>query len=91
MNKQEIEELDALEPDHFDSRELVALRWARSFLRENGKPNAAMQAQFEDTFSPEERELITATVKGAFITNLTSNAVRLWLERLSSLLKRGTG
>ncbi len=83
--------MDTLDPDRFDPRELVALQWTRSFFQENGKPNIGIQGLFETTLTPEEQELIAAAVKGIFVVNLTSNTVRLWLERLISLLKRRVG
>lgn len=71
-----------MQPERFDSREWVALAWTRSLLRGNGRPDAALQERFEDTFTPDEQELVKAAVKGIFVVNLTSNTVRLWLERL---------
>ncbi len=81
LTKEQVADLDKLDPGDFEPRELAALRWARSLLRGDGKPDSAIQAQFESALTPEEQVLVKAAVKGMFIVNLTSNTIRHLLEQ----------
>ena len=88
LSKQQIADLEALDRSDFDSREWVALAWTRAFFTGNGKVDAALGEKLEAVFSPKERRLIQSAVKGMFISNLTSNTVRLGLARLRTFLDR---
>jgi len=88
LEQQQVADLEELDRSQFDPREWVALTWTRAFLTGNGKVDAALQAEFEAAFSPQERRLIQSAVKGMFISNLTSNTVRLGLARLRVVLSR---
>ncbi len=81
LTKEQVADLDELDPGNFEPRELAALRWTRSLLRGDGKATAAIRAEFDNAFTPEEQVLVKAAVKGMFLVNLTSNTIRHWLEK----------
>lgn len=90
LSREQIEDLEELDPGKFEPGQWVALCWTRSFFRENGNPNAAIQARFEDTFNSVEQDLIRAAVKSMFVFNLTSNTARRWLQRFRVLLSQAS-
>ncbi len=51
-------------------------------------PSLAVRERFEKAFEPREQELIKATMKAMFISNLTTNTLRLWLENLRRRFRR---
>jgi len=86
-----VNDLVDLDPDIFDRREYVALRWVRSFLTTPEGVPVEIDEEFCAEFTPEERTHVIASMKGMFIFNLLVNTQRYLTAKLRGESDAGAG
>jgi len=72
-------DLRRLDPGDFDPRTHAALIYVRSFLIEVEGVPSEVEERFTALYSPEERQYVTAAMKGMFCVNLLVNTWR-WIN-----------
>jgi hypothetical protein len=87
MSEGDIEDLVYLDRSRFDEREHLALSWVRAAVTSRDGAPAELDAGFSDEFDTRERRCIAATMQGMFISNLTTNTLLTWMQRLQGKRK----
>jgi hypothetical protein len=90
MSEGEIEDLVYLDRSRFDEREHLALSWVRAAVTSRDGAPVELDAGFRNVFDARERRCIVATMQGMFISNLTTNTLLTWMQRLQGKRKEQT-
>jgi hypothetical protein len=80
LSREELQDLETLDPSRFDRREWVALTWTRQLL--TGGVVEEIQREFDETFGQRERARIMALIQLMHLSNLTGNTLLAAWERL---------
>jgi len=81
LSEEEIYRLAALPPDQFERREWVALAYARDWALFQGQtPDQELAAEFERSYSDEQRRSIQAWITAANFANRFNNTFMKPLE-----------
>ncbi len=91
MTREQIEDLERLDPDRFEERKHTALSWVRAFLTcKDGVP-VELDLEFASVLPPRERRHVITAMKGMFFFNLLSNTWSVWARKALRLSPKETG
>ena len=74
--------MDELDPSGLDERDYIALSWVRELLRNPSGVPKDIDDAFQRAYTPGERLLVMAAMKGMFFVNVSVNTFQGMLKRL---------